>query len=162
MDYEIIDNFLPKSNFKLIKSAISDPEFPWLYKEMKGDAQSTVKNYAEFEHLIYTQNVPVSPFFETFSILVDKLECRSLLNMSCLMYMRENELFTVSSNPNYAFPNTKAIFYLNNNDGYTLLEEDIKIENIENRLIIFDGSKPYIESNCTNTMRRLSISFNYI
>lgn len=162
MNYEIIDNFLPKSVFKPIKNILTSEEFPWMYTEMRGDADSKIKKHFKFEHITYNQNVPVSPFFEELSEIINNINCKSLLNMSCNMFTKTTELIEMKINPIYPFPNTNAIFYLTNNDGYTILDENIKIENLENRLIFFDGSKPYIENNCTNTMRKINISFNYI
>lgn len=162
MTYEIIDNFLPRSVLKPIKKFAVSEEFPWTYKEIKGDAESTVKKHFKFEHKIYTQNVPVSPFFEDIINIIETIDCKSLLNMSFNMFTNTKELIEIKNNPIYPFPNVSGILYLTNNDGHTIVEDNIKIENIENRLILFDGSKPYVENNCTNTMRKINISFNYI
>jgi hypothetical protein len=162
MNYEIIDNFLPKSEFKTIKNIIFDAEFPWLYEEIKGDASGIIKKHSQFKHQIYTQNIPISPFFENLAFLCRKLDCKSLLNMSCDMVLGGPDYIDRKINPTYPFPNTTAIFYLNNSNGYTLLEEDVKIENIENRILLFDGSKEYINSNCTDSSRKVTISLNYI
>lgn len=162
MNYEIIDNFLPKSSFNKIKGIILDEEFPWLCKEIKAKADETPKKYISFDHGIYAQNVPISPFFEELEIIIGRIDCKSLLNMSCNMNTMTSEFLENKINPIYPFPNAQGIFYLNNSDGYTIVEDDIKIENIENRLIIFNGEKEYIDSTCTNTTRKVSITFNYI
>lgn len=162
MNYEIIDNFLPKSSFNAIKNTIFNEEFPWLCKEIKADADSKLKKYINFDHIVYTQNVPVSPFFEELEILISRIDCKSLLNMSCNMHIGASEIIEKKIKPFYPFPNTQAILYLNNSDGYTIVEENIKIENIENRLLVFDGSKNYIETNCTNNTKKINIVFNYI
>jgi hypothetical protein len=162
MTYEIIDNFLPRSVFKPVKNVLISEEFPWMYRELKGDADSKIKKYHRFEHIVYMQNVPVSPFFDELIEIINNIDCKSLLNMSCNMFTNAKELIEMKNNPIYPFPNTKAILYLTNNDGYTILKDDIKIENIENRLLLFDGSKSYVENNCTNTMRKINISFNFI
>lgn len=162
MTYEIIDNFLPKSVFKPIKNILTSEEFPWMYREFKGGANSKIKKHFKFEHIAYTQNVPVSPFFEDLSDIIKNIDCKSLLSMTCTMFTKTTEIIELDTDSFYPFPNVIGILYLTNNDGYTILEENIKIENLENRLVLFDGSKSYIENTCTNTMRKLNISFNYI
>ncbi len=162
MTYEIIDNFLPRSVFKPVKNALLEEGFPWMYREIKGGADSKTKKHYKFEHIVYTQNVPISPFFEEFVEIIDSIDCKSLLNMCCNMFTNTNELIEIKNKPIYPFPNTVGILYLTNNDGYTILEDDIKIENIENRIVLFDGSKSYVENNCTNAMRKVNISFNFI
>lgn len=162
MEYEIIDNFLPKSVFKPIKNILTVEEFPWIYRELRGGADSKVKKYFNFEHVTYTQNVPVSPFFDELDSIIENIDCKSLLNMSCNMFTKTTEHIELKINSLYPFPNVVGIFYVTNSDGYTVLDENIKIENLENRLILFDGSKPYIENTCTNAMRKINISFNYI
>lgn len=162
MNYEIIDNFLPKSKFKPIKNILIAEDFPWMYTEIKGDAESKTKKHYKFHHITYTQNVPVSPFFEQMSSIFETIDCKSLLHMSCNMFTKTEELTEIKNKLSYPFPNTVGIFHLTNNDGYTILDENIKIENLENRLILFDGSKPYIENTCTDAMRKITISFNYI
>lgn len=161
MNYEIIDNFLPKSEFKKIKGAVFDPEFPWLYQELKSDSNGTLKKICTFNHTIYDQNVPLSPFFDEMALIYRKTEGRSLLNISCNMILREDNFVDRKINPIYPFPNTKSIFYLNNSNGYTLID-DVKIENLENRMVLFDASTPYIDSNCTDSTRKVTITFNYI
>lgn len=162
MNYEIIDNFLPKSDFRTLKNMILDAEFPWLYREVKGDATGSIKKYCNFEHQIYSQNIPISPFFESLSFICQKLECKSLLNMSCELNLCGESIIDKKISPIYPFPNTGAIFYLNNSNGYTVLEENIKIENLENRIVLFDASKEYIDTNCTDSTRKVTISLNYI
>ncbi len=163
MTYEIIDNFLPKSSFKIIKNLISEADFPWGYLEKKTDASNvSTKKYCIFEHVVYSQNVPISPIFDELSVIFDKLDCRSLLNMSCNLFIGSDNFIDTKINPIYPFPNTGVIYYLNNTDGYTIFENDVKIENIENRLVLFDATKEYYNSNCTNMPRKLTISFNYI
>jgi len=53
------------------------------------------------------------------------------------------------------------IFYLNNNDGLTILEDGTEIQNLENRLLLFDSSKDHNGTTCTNADRRLLINFSY-
>jgi len=52
-------------------------------------------------------------------------------------------------------------YYLNSNDGYTLLQDGSKIESKENRIVLFEENTFYYETNCTDSTCRANITFNY-
>jgi len=53
------------------------------------------------------------------------------------------------------------LFYLNTNDGLTVLEDGTEIKSIENRILLHDASKPHHSTTCTDADRRVNINFNY-
>ena len=55
-----------------------------------------------------------------------------------------------------------AIFYINTNNGVTVLEDGTEIESIENRLLLFDSSKKHNSTSCTDAKVRVNINFNYL
>ena len=55
-----------------------------------------------------------------------------------------------------------AILYLNDNDGYTLLEDGTKIEAKANRIVIFDGTTQHCGTTCTDENKRITLNLNYI
>ena len=55
-----------------------------------------------------------------------------------------------------------AILYLNENDGYTALEDGTKINSIANRLVIFNGNTYHTPVNATNIRNRLVLNINYL
>ena len=57
---------------------------------------------------------------------------------------------------------TTGIFYVNNNDGYTLLEDGTKIESVANRFVSFSAETNHSGTSCTNTNRRVVLNLNYI
>ena len=58
------------------------------------------------------------------------------------------------------FCNT-AIFYINKNNGYTLLKDKTKIKVEENKLLIIDTKTYHAAVTATDTDRRIVINFNY-
>lgn len=161
MNYEIIDNFLPRSELKKLKNSIESYNFPWNFVEHKVDFNDDLKKHCSFEHIIYDYNVPISPAFDELHPILNKLDFRSLLKIKASMKLINDS--TIQSKPiiDHPFPHLTAIFYLNNADGYTtILENDLEIESVENRILIFESS-PYTETNCTTSHRKTSITFNY-
>ena len=78
------------------------------------------------------------------------------------MYPRTNEIEHHGKHTDYKFKHRGALFYINTNDGLTILDDGTEVESVENRLILFDSSKPHNSTTCTNTTCRITINFNYI
>ena len=55
-----------------------------------------------------------------------------------------------------------AIFYINTNNGYTLLKDNTKIKVEENKLLIIDTKTYHAAVTATDTDRRVVINFNYL
>ena len=53
------------------------------------------------------------------------------------------------------------MFYLNDNDGVTVLNDGTEVESVANRLLLFDASKPHHSTTCTDADRRVNLNFNY-
>ena len=55
-----------------------------------------------------------------------------------------------------------AIYYVNTNNGYTEFESNgMKVNSVENRLVIFDSNEKHRAVTATDTSRRSVINFNY-
>ncbi len=54
-----------------------------------------------------------------------------------------------------------AVFYLNTNNGYTLLETGHKVESVENRLVIFPNNVLHTGVSQTDTNVRVLINFDF-
>ncbi len=59
------------------------------------------------------------------------------------------------------FPVKAALFYVNNNDGYTSFEDDGFISSIRNRMLLFNGKERHRSTTCTNANARINININY-
>ena len=60
------------------------------------------------------------------------------------------------------FPHKGAIFYINTNNGFTVLEDGTEIASVSNRLLLFNPSEPHHSTSCTDVKRRVNINFNYL
>jgi hypothetical protein len=61
----------------------------------------------------------------------------------------------------YEFSHRGAIFYLNTNNELTVLKDKIEVEAIENRLLLFDASKPHHSTTCSDDKCRVNVNFNF-
>lgn len=163
LKYEIIDNFLPKDNFNLIKKTIFGNNFNWFYTpeiNHKGIESSNMLFY--FTHLFYAYNKPTSMFFDLINTnLISFFDVKSLLRIKGNLYPNQHVKKENGFHTDYDFSHKGAIFYLNTNNGRTILSNKIKIDSIENRILFFDPSIPHDSENCTDQKVRVNININY-
>lgn len=55
-----------------------------------------------------------------------------------------------------------AIYYLNDNNGYTLFEDGTRIASVANRLVIFNAALRHTGASCTDQAARLVLNLNLI
>jgi len=180
VDVKIIDDFLPEKLFLELYQFTA--QIKWIntlqYSSEMRDIDIGIPKVPE----IYN-NQFVYPVFEDgkfFDIQINKnfvfhfveyLEDR--LNSIQLLKMKFN--LTVPLDSQYTFgwhkdikhfshiPAYKtAILYLNENDGYTALEDGTKINSIANRLVVFNGNTYHAPVNATNIRNRLVLNINYL
>ena len=54
-----------------------------------------------------------------------------------------------------------AIYYVNTNDGYTMIENK-KVKSVGNRIVFFDNNLEHYGTNCTDEKTRIILNFNYL
>jgi len=167
LKYKIIDNFLDAVSFKNLKGTVLKYDFPWFFSKSQTPLISETTNEIDsfyFAHLVYQDNRAHSNIYENFI-----LEMLSRLSCNAVSSVRIN-LLTVKEKPilsgwhiDKTYECNTGIFYLNTCNGYTLLgkEERIKIESIENRMLIFNSQIEHCGVNQTDVDRRVVININY-
>lgn len=162
MNYKIIDNALPPEEFERIKNNIINPKFPWNLTTGITNEKEVLPTYASFyfTHLFWT-GFDTEPQAQIFAPLLDLMDCSAIMRIKANCYPSTPEIITHDNHVDYDFPHKGAIYYLNNNNGVTILEDKIEVESIENRLLLFDPSKPHTSTTCTDTKCRINVNFNY-
>ena len=103
----------------------------------------------------------VDPQSHVFVDILNQLEVKSLIRIKANLYPSTDNIEYQSEHIDYDYSHKGAIFYLNTNDGFTTLEDGTKIESVENRILLFDPSKPHNSTTCTNDKCRVNVNFNY-
>ena len=163
MNYKIIDNALPQEEFENIKNNIMNPDFPWnlttaVIANQRRDFPIQASYY--FTHLFW-EGFNTEPSSLMFAPLLNLMDCKALLRIKANCYPSTSEIITHGRHADYSFPHKGAIFYLNTNNGVTILEDKVEVESIENRLLLFDASKIHNFTTCTDTKCRVNVNFNY-
>ena len=156
-----IENFLPLNEFQEIKKNLTSDVFPWYYKSKLNRYHADDDTFFYFTHNIFTKTAS-SPMFENIDkIFSDKLNVKQYLRIQCNFYCKTSTLEYHHKHIDFDFEHKGAIFYINNNDGFTVLEDDTKIPSKENSVLFFNPSKKHCSTSCTNAKGRINIIFNY-
>ena len=134
-------------------------DFPWYFNNEISNRKEVVDGYY-FTHMFFYKTV-YSSSCDMLNPILEKLEAKALIRIKGNLHPNVNKYTINNKHIDYEFEHKGAIFYVNTNNGYTIIEDDVKIESIENRLLIFDPSKPHSSTNCTDEKRRVNINFNY-
>lgn len=181
MNYIIIDDFLSKTGWEIIHEIFTSPKIPWSIQNGVSGTENDNELDFYFFHKIYDSfeiknniqqsmfygnntNPINSPLFSLINPILEKLNWKNIYRIKANLYPRTEKIRTHASHKDYEEKTLKckgAIYYINSNDGFTILEDKIKINSIANRLLIFDANKFHNSTNCTDKKYRLNINFNY-
>tara|TARA_R100001230_G_C5672189_1_gene177235 strand:- start:607 stop:1125 length:519 start_codon:yes stop_codon:yes gene_type:complete len=164
---EIVDNFLSPEEFKIVQDIVlnnkGESYFPWYFAGYVGQENDTNSDGFYFVHNFYEFDKVCSSFLQdTQKLILSKLKVKNLIRAKANLFPRTENLITYRKHVDYVEPHTGAVFYLNTCNGFTMLEDDTRIESIANRMLIFDSSKPHASTNCTDEYRRVNFNFNFI
>lgn len=159
--YKVIDNFLEESEMNIIEETIMSNTFPWFYLNSVTD-HIDENDEPMYFHLLVRDGVNNSEKFTDLLIdkLVKKVNMQGVFRAKINSYTRTKELWK----SNWHFDNKDykiALFYINDNDGYTELKNITKIYSKRNRLLLFNGDIEHRATNCTDAKRRINININY-
>jgi len=176
MKIEIIDNFLTSyqadSYFKLFQDGTN--EFPlYYYDDLNG--RSYLGNYY-FVHTFIDGTKPcrfADEYFHVFAPLLSKLNLTTsngkgynlerLLRLKVNLYPRTHRRVHHQSHNDYG-PDRglgTCLYYVNDNNGFTIFDRKRKIRSKKNRAVFFDGSNKHHSTTPTDCNWRASINIDY-
>ena len=158
---EVIENYLPHDYFEHLQKSVLSCNFPWLYEAEVANLGENQSEHFYFTHRIYEEYAPKSSFFQECIPFFEQLEMNALVRARALLYVNQGKQIVHEKHTDYNFEHKTAVFYLNTNNGYTEFEDGTKVESVENRIVLFDGSKPHNSSTCTDQKVRVVLSINY-
>jgi|TARA_R100000482_G_C5100753_1_gene135497 hypothetical protein len=162
MNYKIIDDVLTKEQFKEIKKFILNSDFPWNLTTVVTNKNESLPLKASyyFTHEFWS-GFNIEPQVQIFAPLLNKIECRAMMRVKANLYPSTDDIVYHDKHCDYDFSHKGAIFYLNTNNGLTILEDKVEVKSIENRLLLFDPSKPHNSTTCTDDKCRVNVNFNF-
>ena len=164
MDVELIDNFLPEENFKLLVEAILSQSFPFYHQDyITNSTEQSGIDHVNFTHLLHFKTVPASTYYPfVYENFISKIsDLRSIIRSKVNCYPRTDKNVLHAFHQDFLYPHRALILSLNTCDGYTVFEDGTKIDSISNRAVIFDASVSHASTSCTNQKCRWNIIVNY-
>ena len=158
---KIIDNFLPRGDFELLRDAVFHRNFPWRYSETVAYSDELKEDYYFF-HLLYTEDKINSSHYHLIQPVLDRVECEKLIRVKANLYPNVNKEVQNGMHRDYEYEHKGALLSLNTNNGYTIFEDGKKHYSVENRLMLFNPTELHASGLCTNVKRRVNINFNYL
>ena len=156
---KIIDNLLSKKELELMKTIMmGDQDMPWYYNDYIASQRANDPMYY-FTHNFF--NEYKSNWFYIVEPILNKIDHRVLIRCKANMYPSTPVITHHDPHVDLEYEHKGAIFYINTNNGVTVLEDGTEIESIENRLLLFDSSKKHNSTSCTDAKVRVNINFNY-
>ena len=153
MIYKIIDNFLSEKDFISIKSTffpqdLHNPNnFTWTYQKgivKNPDLGST--GYEDYDwiyvHPLYSSDngLKFDKFYPIVKPILNKLKVKKLFDIRANLLVPTKEHIYHESHTDRKDPHTVALFYVTTNNGFTILKDTTKVDCIQNRMLLFDGS----------------------
>lgn len=163
MEFEVIDNYLSEENHKRLASNMLSPEFPWYfntYEEKNGEIDG-VNNY-QFTHNFYMNLGWVSDWAYLIYPFIDLLSPRALVRIKANLSPSTEENLTGRWHTDYDFECKTAVYYINDNDGWTQFKSGERVESVANRMVIFNSQNLHVGATATNVKARCLINFNYM
>jgi len=179
---KIEDNFLNQEEFDELQSFIMSVTFDWHYGESQvypvGELNSdgkiiypkeVDKNKFHFAHMFYhAHSNHQSQQSEFLLPIINRIEPISLIRIKSNLLLRTPDIVedgfhvdmtSVSEEKQKQL--TTSVFYVNTNNGYTLLEDGTKVESVANRMLTFPSNMKHTGTTCTDENTRVVINFNY-
>ena len=165
MDVELIDNFLPEENFKLLVEAILSQSFPFYHQDyITNSTEQSGIDHVNFTHLLHFKTVPASTYYPfVYENFISKIsDLRSIIRSKVNCYPRTDKNVLHAFHQDFLYPHRALILSLNTCDGFTRLEDGTKVDSVANRLLLFNSSQNHNSSTTTNAKGRYNININYI
>ena len=134
--YKVVDNYLDVDQHLILKTIMEADTFPWYFN--KGRVKKTDKpklfDY-QFVHIFYIENKVNSNYFNNLNPLIEKLKPLSLIRIKANLNPPTEKLIESDYHTDTDFKCKAAIYYVNDNDGYTMIGKE-KILSKKNRMVI--------------------------
>tara|TARA_B110000285_G_C14759667_1_gene438983 strand:- start:202 stop:615 length:414 start_codon:yes stop_codon:yes gene_type:complete len=133
-------------------------DFEWYYSDIITTNERHDDEF-QFCHMFYRDGKPG----EKYSILkplIRKIEPFSVISVKANLLTKTNEVrkygFHVDVNKENL---TTAVYYINTCNGFTLFRDGRKVEQVANRLVIFNAQLEHAGTSCTDEKTRVLINF---
>ena len=166
---KIIDDFLDQTSFAQLDTALMSQGICWHFLPFT-DGHSNPDQFF-FGHTIFQNHSWTSGLSKELSSLVAKINPMALHMIRANLMTKSDRHIESALHSDFDLNSptrdridqwTTAIFYINDCNGYTKLEDGSVIESKANRLLTFPANIRHLGATCTDQKWRVLINLNYI
>jgi len=157
----IIDDFLSKRQFEILKDHMFSTYFPWHYVPFVNgnDNPNDVVSTRYFEHNFYHGGK--SEYFHIIRPMLNKLVIGELYRAKANLFPSTEKIYHHAFHVDQMFKHNGAILYMNTCDGGTIFPDGSMVQSVANRCLLFDSSREHASTTCTDAKARVNINVNY-
>jgi len=156
------DNFLTPADFDPLKKELFGDFFPWYFHPSVATDDDREPSHFFWTHIFFERDKGIaSNAYKKLHPIFNKLKPKALIRVKANMYSNQGRTIEHHAHTDYPFKHKGALFSLNTCNGSTHFKDNIKIQSVENRMILFNPSLPHHSSTCTDAPVRVNIVFNY-
>jgi hypothetical protein len=156
---KIIKDCLSKEDFTNLKNTLFSDYFAWY---LNSGVNTPTDNYTQFTHTFYNNYTQNSNLLDNLKPIINILNPLALIRVKANLLTKTEKIIKHGFHCDQDFKCTTAIFYANNNNGFTEFESGEKIYSEENKLVIFDTFLKHTGTTCTDSNERIVINFNFV
>ena len=164
MNYEIIEDFLPKKDFDRINSLFFiEKKFTYLYNGTISTPEGTPAFY--FLNRIFPFSNTIDPnFFKLVNPIFYHANITSPTRVQVNCFIKQPHHIPTYPHRDQPGPHNVLLYSINTNNGYTILDpkgENIKIPSKANQALFFDGSIEHQAVTQTDKNVRINVNINF-
>ena len=179
-NYIIIDNFLSSKDSKIIINSLCANNFEWSFtsgiarnsddpinnhNDQSDTFQKQLREYKKDDYMFNHTFFADQPFFMSKRInlmypILSQLKIGMLYRIKANLYARTEKIVEHDWHTDMEEEHFSAIYYVNTNNGKTLIKDIGEIESVENRMLIFKGNLLHASTSASDT-NRININFNF-
>ena len=158
IEKEVIDNFLPEDQFKIIENNLLHTRFPWGFVPQVYSSER-----AQFVHEFWNPiEGNISEHKQLTIPFINRLKPSAILRIKANLQPKNIEVYEDPLHVDLSKVScTTSIFYVNTCNGYTYFEDGSKVESAANRLVTFPSQTKHAGTTCSDQVSRVVINFNY-
>jgi hypothetical protein len=161
MKHSVVDDFLDRKEFEVIQDKLLYGGIPWYYSSnVSGDKNDSDFYFASilYDHMSGSR----SEFLNVVLPIIAVLQPTILIRVKANLYPNTGKQIRHEFHRDYTFSHQGAIFYVNDNNGPTVLDDGTEIMPKKNRMLFFDPSELHGSVSSTDASIRMNVNFNYL
>jgi hypothetical protein len=156
----VYDDVLPADSLKALQDVFLGKTIPWYYHSGVVTLDQDDPNLFYFVHILFHEHEIRSAQFALMKPLLDLLDVKSLIKIKANLVTKTDKIIEQGYHSDQPYGKT-CVFYFNTNNGYTQFKDGMKVESVENRLLVFDATQLHTGSTCTDEKVRVVLNINF-